>query len=76
MNHKTNHVAQMLKGLSVKDFLSFGVQEIAYIKEIEIDNEIAYAVHAADGTPLSVIHSMGEAEALIQDNDLSYTTIQ
>lgn len=76
MSEKTVDVAEMLKGLSVQDFLAFGVHDIAYIKQIEVDDEIAYAVHAADGTPLSVIKELQEAEFLIQDKDLSYTTVQ
>ncbi len=76
MTYKTNDVSQILKGLSSQDFLAFGVQNLAYIKEVQIDNETAFAVQAADGTPLSVIHSREEAESVIQGNDMKSITVQ
>ncbi len=76
MTYKTSDVTQILKGLSSQDFLSFGLQNIAYIKEVEIDNEKVFAVHAADGTPLSVIASHEEARSVIDRQDLKFITLQ
>jgi len=59
-----------LRALSPQDFLSYGVQDVAYVREIHVDGKNGYAVHAADGTPLSVMDSLEEALHIIQHNDL------
>ena len=70
MNIQQDTIQKALRELSPQDFLSFGMQDIAYVREVEIDGQVGYAVHAADGTPLSVMDSMAEATTLIHHNDL------
>lgn len=62
--------SSLLKGLSTQDFLNFGVQQIAYIRPVELEGVEAYAVHAADGTPLSVMDTMDGALMAVKQNDL------
>ncbi len=59
-----------LKKLSPQDFLSYGMQDVAYVREIHVDGRDGFAVHAADGTPLSVMDSLEEALHIIHHNDL------
>ncbi len=70
MIHKDNTEIKLLKNLSPQDFLSLGVHDIAYVREIDVDGKASYAVHAADGTPLSVLKSLNEALHIIEHNDL------
>lgn len=73
INHET--LIQALKSLSVRDFLNLGVKDVAYIRPISIDNRQAYAIHAADGTPLSVLDSLDNAIIVVRDNDLEPVTV-
>ncbi|NCC20960.1 MAG: DUF1150 family protein [Alphaproteobacteria bacterium] len=67
---------EILKNLSARDFLSFGVQQIAYVRPVRVDEKTAWSVHAADGTPLTVLDSLDIAEALIRHNELEPVTVQ
>jgi len=63
-------INEFLRHLSPADFAALGVQDMAYIKQTQVDGSPAYAVHAADGTPLTVMNSRDEAFAVCVQNDL------
>ncbi|MCB9983763.1 MAG: DUF1150 family protein [Rhodospirillales bacterium] len=67
-NQKT--LPQNLRNISPQDFLSYGMQGVAYVRKIQVDEREGFAVHAADGTPLSVMDSLQEALYLIHHNDM------
>lgn len=60
----------LLRDLTTQDFLSFGLHDIAYIKAVEVAGQKAFAVHAADGTPISVVESFDLAEMSIMQSEL------
>lgn len=62
----------LLKELSIQDFLSVGLDQVAYVKCIEEDN---FSVHAADGSQISVMDSYDTAIASIRVNDLFPVTV-
>lgn len=65
-----------LRGLSVNDFMALGVRQIAYVKPIALDDRVAFVVHAADGTPLSVHDEMREAYTAVRSSELHSVTLQ
>ena len=67
--------AELLRNLSSQDFLNFGAQQIAYIRRVDIDGAEAFAVHDADGTPLSVMDTMDSAVVVARYNDLEPATV-
>jgi hypothetical protein len=67
---------EYLKGLSSKDFLGFGLNDLAYIKPVELEEGTAWAVYAADGKPVSVLDTRENAIALILHNELEPVTLQ
>lgn len=72
-----NIVRNMLAGLSPKDFLKIGMDEIAYVRPLNVrgaSNKV-YGVYAADGTQLSVLDSMDMAIATMRHNDLLPVTL-
>ncbi len=62
--------AQLLRGISPQDFLRLGVQQIAYIRPVIVNQAPAWSLHAADGTALAVEGTQGKAEFLARQNDL------
>lgn len=64
-----------LKNLSTQDFLSFGMQDVAYVKQTTSDGISQFSIHAADGTQLSVMDSMHEAMNVIRYNDLEVVVL-
>ncbi len=70
-NIDDNTPTTVLKGLSNQDFLTFGIHDIAYVRKIHMQGQEGFAIHAADGTPLSVMDTMDEALQVIEHNDLA-----
>jgi hypothetical protein len=52
--------------LSQGDLAALGVQDLAFVKRIIVNDETAYAVHAADGTQM----------ALMTDRDIAFAAIR
>lgn len=80
MTHKHLNIEELtprelLKQLSSQDFLNFGAQQIAYIRKVHVDGEQAYAVHDADGTPLSVVETLDSAIAVIRYSELEAASV-
>lgn len=65
----------ILKALSSDDFLGLGMEQIAYIRPIVVRRQDAFAIHAADGTPLSIAESQESALILVRRNDLEPVTV-
>ena len=61
---------ELLKNLSSQDFLNFGLDQVAYIRPVEVDGEEVFAIHRADGTPISIAETMDGAFISARHNDL------
>lgn len=75
MNDKPEEIVsdknrEFLMNLSAQDFLSFGVRDLAYVRPVVLEGRQVYAVHAANGIPLSVAEDFMSAVGMINDNDL------
>ena len=56
--------------MSAQDFAAFGLHEVAYVKRVEAADETGYAIHAADGTRLSLMEDRDVALIAIRRNDM------
>ncbi|MEM8832934.1 MAG: DUF1150 family protein [Pseudomonadota bacterium] len=76
-NAEKDNEVEILKALSHQDFMNVGIDQVAYIKPHE--NSVAgkehYAVHAADGSRISVMDSYDMALETIRINDLFPVTV-
>ena len=52
------------------DLGSFGIDDIAFIKTISVDGKKLYAIHAADGTPLTTVAEREVAIATVRQHDM------
>lgn len=68
-------IRQLLKNMSTEEFLSLGLRDVAYIKPLATDSEPAFAIHAADGTQLTVMDSIDSAMIMVRHNDLQAVTV-
>jgi hypothetical protein len=78
MNNETlpSSMSDLLKGLSSHDFLKVGMNEIAYIRPIDsLADHTVFAVHAADGTQLSILDNMEMVIATLRNNALLPVTL-
>jgi hypothetical protein len=65
-----NITPDFLRQLSNKDFAAFGVDVIAYIKPVDGEGGEGYAIHAADGTQLTIVPERETAFAAVRQHDL------
>ncbi len=43
-----------IRHLSTDQLARLGVAQIAYVKSVVVNGEMAFAIHAADGTPMAL----------------------
>lgn len=67
---------QILRNLSNQDFLAFGLNQIAYIKPVNVMGRDVYTLHGADGSPLAVIDNFDAAVMAVRQNDMEPVTLQ
>lgn len=46
--------ATMLRNLSAQDFARLGAADMAYVRPVILNGARAFAIHAADGTPIGI----------------------
>tara|TARA_R110001592_G_scaffold29350_9_gene106620 strand:+ start:39219 stop:39461 length:243 start_codon:yes stop_codon:yes gene_type:complete len=63
-------IKKILKTLSSRDFKSFGLHQIAYIKPVQNKTKHGYAIFGADGEKLSVTDTLDKAVVIARQKDL------
>ncbi len=75
MNDKPQTVIDFLRLLSPRDFKAMGIDQMAYIKQVKVGGQDAYAVHAADGTTLTINDTREMALGSLFHNELRAVSI-
>lgn len=68
--HQNSPVTRLSREMSSMDFAAYGLQELAYVKPVVVEGDLAFAVHGADGTPLAVLATRDLAFAVVRQNDM------
>ncbi len=63
------------KSMSPEAFAYLGAPALAYVKEVKVEGEPAYAVHAADGTAIAIFDNRDYAFAAAKQNDLDAVSV-
>ena len=61
---------ERIRQMSSRELALFGMQDLAYVKVVLIDGATAFAVHAADGTQVTVLPDREIALATVRQHDL------
>lgn len=61
---------QKLKQLSVQDFAQLGLPNLAYVRRVVVNDEIRFAIHAADGSTMGVAPDIEVAFAAVRQHDM------
>ncbi len=61
---------ERMRRLSQRELALFGMQDVAYIKQVAVNDGTGYAVHAADGTQIAVMPDRDVAFATVRQHDL------
>ena len=56
--------------MSDEEFAALGLEDMAYVKPVDVDGEILFSIHAADGTHIAIIADREVAFATIRQHEL------
>jgi hypothetical protein len=59
-----------LRQITPKEFASLGLEDVAYIKPVSINDGKAFAIHTADGTPVAVVPDLAVAVATVRQHEM------
>jgi hypothetical protein len=66
---------ERIRQMSRQELALFGMQDIAYVKPVVVDGEKSYAIHAADGTAITVVTDRDTAFAMLRQHDLEPASV-
>ncbi|HXA71161.1 MAG TPA: DUF1150 family protein, partial [Stellaceae bacterium] len=61
---------EWLKNISPREFAVLGMNDLAYVKRVVVNDEPRFAIHSADGTQLALLPNEDIAYATVRQNDL------
>jgi hypothetical protein len=61
---------ERIRHMSSRELALFGMQDLAYVKPVFFNGVTAFAVHAADGTQITVLPDREIALATVRQHDL------
>jgi len=61
--------------LTTQEFAQFGLNDLAYVKSVVIDDQPLYAVFAADGRQMAVMQDRATAVAALLQHDLEAVSV-
>lgn len=76
MNTETHEIANTdvasidIRHLSEMEFAQLGVSQVAYIKAVTIEGKLAFAIHAANGTPMALAEDRDVAAAAVIQHEM------
>ncbi len=65
-----------IRHLSPEQFGRLGVSQIAYVKPVMVNGAAAFAIHAADGTPMAIAADQALAVAAIVQHEMVAALVQ
>jgi len=63
------------KSSALNDLGTYGLETLAYVKTVTVDGQKLHSIHAADGTPLTVIAERDLAFATVRQHDLEPSSV-
>lgn len=68
-------VSERLRQMSTADLATLGVQDVAYIKPLQIEGSPAYGVFAANGTQAGILPTREAALAAVREHGLEPVSV-
>lgn len=65
-----SEVATDIRHLTETQLMQLGVSELAYVKPVLVEGTPAFAIHAADGSPMAVTEDREVALAAIRQHEM------
>jgi len=66
---------EKLRHISPQEFALLGVQDLAYVKRVTVNDAAVFAIHAADGTQIALLNDRELAFATVRQHDLEPVSV-
>jgi hypothetical protein len=66
---------EQMRQMTANDLAMLGMQDIAYVRQVVVDGNAGYAIHAADGTQMALIADRDIAFAVVRQNELEPVSV-
>ena len=64
-----------LKTITAQDLAAFGIGEVAYLRPVEVEGEVMFAIMAANGQQIGLAPDYDRAVGAIEQHDLELASI-
>jgi len=72
---RTMSSIERLRRISAQELLALGLENIAYVRQVEVDGGTAVAIFAADGKQIALAPNLNSAVATAWENGLAPVTV-
>jgi hypothetical protein len=59
-----------IRHLTPEQLMTLGMADLAYVKQVTLNGQTAYAIHAADGSPMAMAADQNLAVAAIVQHEM------
>ena len=66
---------EKLRHITPKEFALLGMQDLAYIKRVTVNDDTAFAIFAADGTQVALLPDREVAVATVRQHELEPVSV-
>jgi hypothetical protein len=66
---------EKLRYISPQEFALLGMQDVAYVKSVVVNDEPGFAIFAADGTQVAVLAEREVAFATVRQHDMEPVSV-
>ncbi|HUY67744.1 MAG TPA: DUF1150 family protein [Alphaproteobacteria bacterium] len=73
--NKAARLEQLTRSLTARELGNLGIDDVAYVKSVTIDGQKLHAIHAADGTPLTVVAARDLAFATVLQHEMNPASV-
>ncbi len=75
MNEDSHKTLSPWRAMSVQDLALWGMQDIAYVKRVVINDEVCWSIHSADGSNIGMAPARDLAFAAVSQHDLEPVSV-
>lgn len=65
----------LTRAMTAQDLALWGMEDVAYIKRVTINDEIGWSIHGADGANIGLTHDRDLAFAAVRQQELEPVSV-
>lgn len=75
MNEESHKIPSPWRAMSVQDLALWGMQDVAYVKRVLVNDQVCWSIHSADGNNIGMAPERNVAFAAVSQYDLEPVSV-